>query len=132
MSAEHNHHESDEGTWWIARPENSNKIFYLLVFSCAFLVVFDLVYTGFYGKEGHFRFERVVGFHAIYGFVAFVFVVLSGKQLRLYLMRAENYYDVPYTPRVDTHDHGHDDAHDHDASDFLESHSHSSEEQGGH
>ena len=47
------------------------------------------------------------------GFVAFIFVVLSGKQLRLYLMRPEDYYDIPYTPRVDDHDHGHghDDSH---------------------
>ena len=130
MSAEHNHHESGQGTWWIAKPENANTVFYLLVFACVSLVIFDLIYTGLYGKEGHFRFETVVGFHAIYGFVAFIFVVLSGKQLRLYLMRSEDYYNIPYTPRVDDHHHG--DDHGHQETDHSEhEHSHESE-QGGH
>ena len=45
MSAEHNHHEENgQGSWWIARPENANKVFYGLVFACAFLVVFDLIF----------------------------------------------------------------------------------------
>ena len=65
MSAEH-HEGQDQGVWWIARHENANKVFYSPVFVCAFLVVFDLIYTGINGKEGHFRFERVVAFHAIY------------------------------------------------------------------
>ena len=94
------------------------------------LIIFDLIYTGLYGKEGHFRFEKVVGFHAIYGFVAFIFVVLSGKQLRLYLMRPEDYYDIPYTPRVDDHHH------EHEGGNAMASHSEQEDshdsEQGGH
>jgi hypothetical protein len=35
----------------------------------------------------------MIGFHAFYGLVAFMFAVLTGKQLRNYLMRDEDYYE---------------------------------------
>jgi hypothetical protein len=108
------HNDSD--TWWIARAENANKIWYGLVLICIGLVIFDFVYHGFYHeKHGYFVFETAVAFHAAYGFGAFIFAVLMGKELRKFLMRPENYYDVPYVPVEDDQHHGHDDALDHDA-----------------
>ena len=61
--------------------------------------------------KGHFDFEDIPFFHGAYGFMAFVFVVLSGTKLRTELMRPEGYYDIPYTPREDAHGH---DQHGHD------------------
>ena len=131
--------ESTEGTWWIARPENANKVFWGLCISAIALVVTDLAYvlwsryaTDLHHIKGHHDFEDIIGFHAAYGFMAFVLVVLSGTKLREFLMRDLTYYDVPYTPPDDDHhghdDHGHgdhddehgddehgDDEHDHDA-----------------
>ena len=115
-------HDSDhkydpKGTWWIARPENTDFVFWILVGSCVFLVVFDLFYHNFFhAKHGYFIFETAIGFHAIYGFVAFLFVVTVGVQLRKFLQRPEDYYDVPYIPIEDDHHDDHDDhSHDHDS-----------------
>ena len=107
MSSEH-HNDSD--AWWIARQENANKVWYGLVGLCVFLIVIDTVYHSTHEKHGYFDFETAVGFHAGYGFVAFLFVVLTGKELRKILMRDESYYDIPYEPVVDDH-HGHDEDH---------------------
>ena len=133
----HSHEHNNEDSWWIARPENSNKIFFGLVTACVLLVIFDLVYFKYYPKEGHFDFENITGFHAAYGFIAFIFVVVCGSQLRNYLMRPEDYYDVPYTPRNDEHSHSsHEHHHDKDdthhaeptVADVTDSHT----EEGGH
>ena len=106
---------SDEGTWAIAKPENANKVFYGLCTVAALLVLTDLIYTlssrfdGHSGHiKGHFGFEDIIGFHAAYGFMAFVLVVLSGTHLRNVLMRPLGYYDVPREEPHDDH-HGHDD-----------------------
>jgi len=107
------HNDSD--AWWIARSENANKIWYALVLVCIGLVAFDFIYHSFYHeKHGYFVFETAVAFHAAYGFGAFVFVVLVGKELRKVLMRSEDYYDKPYVPVVHDDHHGHDHDHDHD------------------
>ena len=104
------HQFDPKGTWWIARPENTDRVFWILVGACVFLVVFDLFYHNFFhSKHGYFIFEMAIGFHAIYGFVAFLFVVTVGVQLRKYLQRPEDYYHIPYTP---SDDHHHDEHHD--------------------
>ena len=65
-----------------------------LLILCGATVLVDLLYHNFvYTKKGYFAFETMIGFHAFYGLVAFMFVVLTGKQLRKYLMRDEDYYE---------------------------------------
>lgn len=91
--SEHPQTDGNPG-WWIARPENSNKVFKGLLALCAGVVLVDLLYHNFvHAKHGYFAFETMIGFHAFYGLVAFMFAVLSGKQLRTYLMRPEDYYE---------------------------------------
>ena len=108
MSSEHH---NDSGAWWVARQENANKVWYALVGLCVVLIAADFVLHNYFlpGKHGYFDFETAIGFHAIYGFVAFLFAVLTGKELRKFLMRPEDYYDEPYVPveHDDHHDHGH-------------------------
>ena len=121
---------SDQGTWAIAKPENANKIFYALCVIAVLLVLTDLVftlYTRFDGNgghiKGHFGFEDIIGFHAAYGFMAFVLVVLSGTHLRSMLMRPLDYYDVPpEEPHDDGHGDHHEDHHDNDHHNQDESH----------
>ena len=100
---------TDEGTWAIAKPENANKVFYGLCTIAVLLVLTDLaftLYSRFEGNaghiKGHFGFEDIIGFHAAYGFMAFVLVVLSGTHLRSILMRPLDYYDEP--PEEPHHD----------------------------
>lgn len=123
MSQEHSTHETDNSSvWWIARPENTETVWRTLVGVCIVLVLFDFIYHGFlHEKHGYFVFETAVAFHAMYGFGAFVFVVLIGKELRKYLMRAEDYYAVP-PEDVHHDDHGHD--HEHGGHDHGHDHSH--------
>ena len=48
-------------------------------------------------KHGHYAFEKVPAFHALYGFAGFVFLVLAARVLRLFVMKDEDYYgdDAP-------------------------------------
>ncbi len=43
-------------------------------------------------RHAHFGFEHIKGFFALFGFVAFSFVVLSGWPLRALTGRPEDYY----------------------------------------
>ncbi|MFT4978462.1 MAG: prolipoprotein diacylglyceryltransferase [Myxococcota bacterium] len=74
---------------WLDRPETADRIWWAICVICTLLVVADL----FYVKHAHQDFERMPGFHAFFGFVAFTFVVLAGTRLRDVLMREEDYYD---------------------------------------
>ncbi len=74
---------------WFDEPANVNKIIWALVAACAATVIADL----FYDKHGHYGFQEIIGFDAIYGFVSCVLLVLAAKQLRKILMRDEDYYD---------------------------------------
>ncbi|MDH5672496.1 MAG: hypothetical protein OEZ06_10130 [Myxococcales bacterium] len=69
--------------------KNIDRIFYALVGVCAAVVLADFAYE----KHGHFDFENIPGAHAIFGFVAYVGLVLTATQLRKLLKRDEDYYD---------------------------------------
>ena len=112
----HHHSEDEHLTWWIARPENSQTVWRALLVVCGLLLAFDYLYHSMIaGKHGYFAFEKMPFFHAGYGLIAFIFVVLSGKQMRNYIMRSEDYYDAPYEPQEDHHhdDHLESSGHDH-------------------
>ena len=66
-----------------------NFIVYLLYALCAAVLLVDV----FHHKHGHFTFEEWFGFYALYGFVSYMVIVLSAKQLRKLLKRDEDYYD---------------------------------------
>ncbi len=74
---------------WLDNPKNVSKLVYLLVAACILSVLADFVWS----RHGHFSFEEIPAFYAVYGFVAYCFIVLSAKQLRRILKRDENYYD---------------------------------------
>ena len=44
-------------------------------------------------RHGEIALENIWLFPALYGFVAFVFIVYAGRALRLLIMRREDYYD---------------------------------------
>ena len=44
-------------------------------------------------RHGEFAVEDLPLFPALYGFLAFLFIVQVGKWLRLMIMRSEDYYD---------------------------------------
>jgi len=75
---------------WFDKPSNVTLLVRLLVAACAALVAAD----AFHDRPAH-GFEPVgwFAFHAGFGFVACVFLVLSAKELRRLVGRPESYYD---------------------------------------
>lgn len=100
---------TDEPPRWLDQPRNVDRIVYALYAACALAFLADLVYE----KHPHFEFEHLFGFHAGYGFVACVVLVVLAKLLRLVLIRDERYYeppqaspdDAPATPPSHHHEH---------------------------
>ncbi|MDG1478342.1 MAG: hypothetical protein P8R54_02070 [Myxococcota bacterium] len=90
----------NEDPRWLDDPANVEKIWRLVCVSCILLTLADLGYH----KHGHYAFEGLIGFHGIFGFIAFIFVVLAGTWMREHLMRDEDYYDEQ--PPAPAHDHG--------------------------
>jgi hypothetical protein len=89
---------------WLDDPANVEKIWRLVCVTCVLLVLADLTYH----KHVHYAFEALIGFHGIFGFTAFVFVVLAGTRMRDFLMREEDYYDEQPPPApADNHEAGH-------------------------
>ncbi|MFK7988834.1 MAG: hypothetical protein AB8I08_22640 [Sandaracinaceae bacterium] len=65
---------------------------------CVLLLVGDLVFHFVGHKHVHFDIEAWPGFYAIVGFVSYVSLVLTAKQLRKLLKRPVDYYDHPAPP----------------------------------
>ena len=64
------------------------RIFYAV---CILLLVLDFVLY----RKVYMSWESVPIFYPLYGFVACVVLVVIAKQMRLFLMRKEDYYDEP-------------------------------------
>ncbi|MCB9758602.1 MAG: hypothetical protein H6739_02055 [Alphaproteobacteria bacterium] len=79
--------------WWLDDPKHVEWIFRGLCVVCALLVAADIFHL--YHKHSHegMDFLEMPGFYAFFGFVAYVGLVLTAKELRKVLMRDEDYYD---------------------------------------
>ena len=84
---------SNDDPRWLDRPENIEILWRVVTVACGLLIVVDITYDILQDKHGHFEYETLPGFHAFFGFVAFVFAVIAGTRLREVLMREEDYYD---------------------------------------
>lgn len=59
---------------------------------CGLLIVADLVFHFVGHKHVHYDWEAIPGFYALVGFVSYVGLVLTAKQLRRVLRRDEDFY----------------------------------------
>lgn len=80
----------NEKFYWLDKSENVTRIVYVLYAACALLFLADFLYH----KHSHFEFENWIGFYGWFGFISYVFIVMSAKQLRRVLHRKETYYDA--------------------------------------
>ncbi len=87
--SDHNQDRQGEAPRWLDNPGNVKKLLWLLAAIGLALFATDALYH----KHVHFQAESVFGFYALFGFGAFVAIVLAGKYLRKILMRPEDYYD---------------------------------------
>lgn len=71
-------------------PRNVRAVIYAICVACAI----SLVSQFFIHIHAEHPWENLFGFHALYGFLAFVVLVLLAKEvLRRLVMRREDYYD---------------------------------------
>ena len=71
-------------------PRNVSLVIRGLYVVCALLFLLDFVVHRHVVRE----WEGFTGFYAIFGFIAYVTIVLTAKLLRKVLQRKEDYYDV--------------------------------------
>jgi hypothetical protein len=83
MSEEHHHGPPS------VEPEVVKKIVYGLYVACAAVAASDF----FYHKHGHYDFEQWPAFHAGYGWLSCVVLVVLAAQMRKVVMRDEEYYE---------------------------------------
>lgn len=74
---------------WLDRKQNIDKVYWGVWSLCALLLLVEPLMH----KHGEFSFEDWFGFHAGFGFVACIGLVLAAKMLRVILRRPEDYYD---------------------------------------
>jgi len=70
-------------------PKAVRGIIIGLLVICGSCVLIDF----FYEKHGHLDIENTPGFHAAYGFISCVLLVLAATQMRRFVKRDEDYYD---------------------------------------
>lgn len=94
---------------WVEDDANIVKMIIGLSILCVLLFLADIVA----GRYPYFAVEGLFGFYAIYGFIAFSFIVIATKYLKRIIGRREDYYapdavDAEPYPDVglDVKDHG--------------------------
>ena len=87
--------DQEEKQYWLDRSENVTLLYKILIGVCVLLFIPDLMDLAgvVYHKHGHYRAESWLGFYAIFGFLAYSFIVLGGWLWRKLVMRGEDYYD---------------------------------------
>lgn len=86
--------EPDSHTPWIERGASITRLYRLLIVLCVGLLVpdvLDLLHVG-YHKHIHYGAEGWLAFYAVFGFVAYSFIVGAGWVWRRVVIRSEDYY----------------------------------------
>lgn len=85
-------HHGDERPGWADK-----KAFRMAFLASLVIAAFAAAIAGFLPRfkndHPHFDVEGIGAFFAVYGFIAFSFIVLAGQHLRKLVARKEDYYD---------------------------------------
>ena len=76
---------------WLDKPRNVRFLWRAFLALLALTVLVELVVT----LHPHFAVESVFGFHALYGFVACLAMIVVAKALGAVLKRPDTYYESP-------------------------------------
>ena len=92
MKQEHSMAEKnpDEKEYFFDRQRNIDRFLMVFYVICAALFVLDFIIH----RHTMHSLEELPGFYAVFGFVAFVTLVVGSIMLRKIVMRKEDYYDV--------------------------------------
>lgn len=80
---------TDKKTHIFDNPKNIDRLLKGFYIVCILLVVADFILH----RHTKMAWEEVPAFYAIYGFAAYVLLVVLSNILRKLVMRKENYYD---------------------------------------
>ena len=80
---------NEQKSYLFDNPRNVRRVVFGLVAVCVILAGLDLVLH----RHVSHPWESMIGFYAVYGFVACVILVLLAKEMRKVLIRKEDYYD---------------------------------------
>ena len=72
------------------KPRNVTRLLRVLYVICFVLFMLDFILH----RHTIHTWDELTGFYAIFGFIAYVIIVLIAKQLRKIISRKEDYYDV--------------------------------------
>ncbi len=87
---DNNHHDEKPG--WADTKAFRMAFLALLVIAALAAAIAGFI-PQFQKEHPHFSVEGLGAFFAVYGFVAFSFIVLAGQHLRKLVGRKEDYYD---------------------------------------
>ncbi|PQA85820.1 hypothetical protein [Hyphococcus luteus] len=90
MSDQHEHHSGEEG--WADKKSFRNAFLGVLVVASILAAVAGFV-PAWRKEHPHFPAEEFGVFFAVWGFAAFMFIVLAGQHLRKLVGRKEDYYE---------------------------------------
>jgi hypothetical protein len=82
--------EPEQKKYLFDNPRNVSILIRCLYIICALLVVLDFILH----RHTTHEWEHITGFYAIFGFTAYLVIVLGANQLRKLVGRKEDYYDV--------------------------------------
>ena len=82
--------DPEETQYLLDTPRNVARLLRGFYAVCGLLFVLDFIIH----RHTIHPWEQLPGFYAIFGFVAFVLLVLVAKLMRKLLMRREDYYNV--------------------------------------
>jgi hypothetical protein len=77
-----------EKTHFFDNPRNLRRVLWTFYTLCVLLLAADLIHH----RHVSHPWESLLGFYALYGFVACVTLVLVAKEMRKVVMRKEDYY----------------------------------------
>ena len=86
------HHKGDQKPGWADTKSFRNFFIGALILAALAAVVAGFM-PQFQKEHPHFAVEGMGAFFAVYGFVAFSFIVLAGQHLRTLVGRKEDYYE---------------------------------------
>lgn len=90
--ADDHQHNPDEKPGWADTP-GFRRTFLIGLFIAGGLAALAGFVPAWQKDHPHFPPEAFPVFFALYGFAAFIFIVLAGQHLRKLVGREENYYD---------------------------------------
>lgn len=80
----------DDKQYFLDKPENVQRLLKVFYVICALLFAADFLVH----RHTKIALEEFPAFYAVFGFVAFVVLVIGSIALRKLVMRKEDYYDV--------------------------------------